>query len=723
MAEDVRRRGVPLELAVAALVVAAVIPLSRLLRGGGLADAALSALVLSLALAWGWRRLRLPPTLSVGLSILAMIWFAAGVFATETLWGPFPTLGSLHRLADVIADGNRDVINEIAPVVLTDGIRLFVTAGVWVTATMVDLAVIRARSPLLGITFAIPMFVLPGTLLESNQRVLEMLLFLGAGALLLFLDERSRTVGWGAVLGPSRPGWRAAPAVRVAILSIAVAIVAMPLLPGYGAEPALRGIGGGGDRVTFNPLVAIKPTLDRTPQRMLFSVRSDRVAYYRLASLDTFDGDVWYERPRPAEFRLEGPVVPISPAAGPALRQRFSIDALAGSWLPAAYEPVEVRGIDRVAMQTDSRTLLYDRSLERGMVYEVTSRPPLVTSGLLDGSVEYPNEIERYLELPDRVRGEIGPIARRIARGESTPFGRARAIQNHLRGFTYDENVAAGHGFSTLVEFLTVTQRGYCEQFAGSMAVLARSLGIPARVAIGFAGGTSSGDRTYVVTTEFAHAWVEVFFPQAGWVAFEPTPRAGVARVPEYALPEAVEPSPSVDQPDPAESDPTSAASPRPAEEDPFDGTGGGTGDAIVPGWSKPLIGLGVVLVAVFALIVGRGLLLGRRISHAPSTREAVRARYVDFLAWCAAAGVGRRLGETPAEHASRVGASVPAAAQPLDRLAELVGYALWAQPNGLDHTEVDRAAQAARDAITATLSPGDRALAILGWGRWRAQD
>lgn len=723
MAEDVRRRGLPLELAVAALVAAAVLPLSRLVRGGGFGASVLSALVLSLGLAWIWRRLRLPPTLSVGLNILVLIWFVAAVFATSTLWGPFPTLDSLHRMADVIAAGNRDVIQEVAPVLLTDGILLFITAGVWVTTTLVDLAVVRARSPLLGITFAIPMFVLPGTLLDSDRRVLEMLMFLGAGALLLFLDERARTIGWGAIMGPLRPGWRASPAFRVAAVAIAGAIVIMPLLPGYGAEPALRGIGGSSDRVTFNPLVAIKPTLNKTPHRTLFTVTSDRFSYYRLSSLDVFDGDAWHERPQ-RELLLDRRVEPISRPGERELRQIFNIDALAGSWLPAAYEPVEIRGAGPVALTTETRTLLFPRALERGMSYEVVSRPPDASLELLDRGVTYDDNARRFLALPDRVRDDLLPIAREITRSQSTPFRRARALQNHLRGFTYDENVADGHSFSTMLEFLTVTQRGYCEQFAGTMAVLARTLGIPARVAIGFAGGTENGSGGYIVTTEHAHAWVEVFFPQAGWVAFEPTPRAGVARVPDYALPQQVEPSPIAPEPDPTQTASAPSQSPSALPSNRAPDLGGGTNQpGIVPRWSRPLIAVGILLLAILASMIGRIVLVGRRINHAPSTKEAVRTRYVDFLAWCAAAGFARTPGETPAEHARRLTAAVPEADEPLRRLADLVGYALWAPPNGLDHAEVDAAAGRARAVLAATLPRRTRALATLGWGRWRAED
>src|SRR5439155_3028342 len=93
------------------------------------------------------------------------------------------------------------------------------------------------------------------------------------------------------------------------------------------------------------------------------------------------------------------------------------------------------------------------------------------------------------------------------------------------QGFSYDIRVPAGHDVNQILYFLTRSKRGYCEQFAGSMAVLLRSLGIPARVAVGFTPGTyDPRTETYQVTSQNAHAWVEVLFPRFGWLAFEPTP-------------------------------------------------------------------------------------------------------------------------------------------------------------------------------------------------------
>ena len=111
------------------------------------------------------------------------------------------------------------------------------------------------------------------------------------------------------------------------------------------------------------------------------------------------------------------------------------------------------------------------------------------------------------------------------------------AIQQYLRSspFRYDLSVPAGHSGDSVARFLFVTKRGYCEQFAGTFAVLARLAGLPTRVAVGFTQGERD-DATGVSTVRElnAHAWPEVFLGSAGWVAFEPTPGRGIPGAESY---------------------------------------------------------------------------------------------------------------------------------------------------------------------------------------------
>jgi hypothetical protein len=133
----------------------------------------------------------------------------------------------------------------------------------------------------------------------------------------------------------------------------------------------------------------------------------------------------------------------------------------------------------------------------------------------------------RVIDLADQVTGRAG-----------TPFDKAIALQDFFTGpssgFQYSLQTAPGNGDDALVEFLTQGKTGYCEQFAAAMAVMLRAVGVPARVAVGFTGGTPDGDHRSISTSD-AHAWVEAWFPGRGWLIFDPTPLTdGRTIVPPY---------------------------------------------------------------------------------------------------------------------------------------------------------------------------------------------
>jgi hypothetical protein len=138
----------------------------------------------------------------------------------------------------------------------------------------------------------------------------------------------------------------------------------------------------------------------------------------------------------------------------------------------------------------------------------------------------------------------LAGLARHIAGGRASAYGRAVALQQWFRqpgNFTYSLAAQRSTGAAALITFLTRTRRGYCQQFAFGMAVLARLLGIPSRVVVGYTQGTPQGKGNWLVRSSDAHAWPEMYFPGAGWLRFEPTPSSSggqaTASVPAYSTP------------------------------------------------------------------------------------------------------------------------------------------------------------------------------------------
>jgi transglutaminase-like putative cysteine protease len=153
---------------------------------------------------------------------------------------------------------------------------------------------------------------------------------------------------------------------------------------------------------------------------------------------------------------------------------------------------------------------------------------------------DYPDWIhERYLALPLDVPERVFALAQTLTASASTPYDKASAIESYLRLFPYTLDVPAPPPNRDIADyFLFDLQRGYCDYYASSMVVLARAIGLPSRLVVGYATGTyDSGEEHYVVTASDAHSWAEVFFPDYGWVEFEPTGgRPAIERPPEREL-------------------------------------------------------------------------------------------------------------------------------------------------------------------------------------------
>ena len=161
---------------------------------------------------------------------------------------------------------------------------------------------------------------------------------------------------------------------------------------------------------------------------------------------------------------------------------------------------------------------------------EAMARAPSSGGAVPDALTDLPEDLPQVVEdLTIDVTGE-----------QPTRFQKAQALQEWFResgGFTYDLNADEGNGSDDLARFLTEGKggrTGYCEQFASAMAVMARVIGIPSRVAVGFLTPEQIGDETWEYSAWDLHAWPELYFPGSGWVRFEPTPAGRASGVPSY---------------------------------------------------------------------------------------------------------------------------------------------------------------------------------------------
>jgi transglutaminase-like putative cysteine protease len=284
-----------------------------------------------------------------------------------------------------------------------------------------------------------------------------------------------------------------------------------------------------------DPFVSIDAQLDEQVAVDLFQVRAEQPSYWRLYALDQFDGFTWTGSDPDASKRgqvLTTPaVLPVAdqiPQDAPTLVQSYKIlRDIDEGWLPMA-APAEALTLPSGQVTYDPvlSQALVDGGLDEGLEYTVTSRIVNPTPEVLDDAVFLTAaQYGRYTQVPGSVDPRVRELAERWTRNEDTPYRKIYAIQQHFLdgSFLYSTEVEPEADADALLDFLTISRRGFCQQFATAMAIMVRELGYPARVAVGYRSGTLK-DGVFTVQTKDAHAWVEVFFPGHGWLAFEPTP-------------------------------------------------------------------------------------------------------------------------------------------------------------------------------------------------------
>ncbi len=205
------------------------------------------------------------------------------------------------------------------------------------------------------------------------------------------------------------------------------------------------------------------------------------------------------------------------------------IMAVSSSTLYAAPEPVEVS----VDAKLDVRGVDDQVTLRGGdQSYTVVSMVPAVDEAMLrqlpawSADNPLPDTMETHLSLPESITERTRNLTEQVTAGQETLYDKALAIEQYLRQYEYDLEVPAPpEDVDDVADyFLFDLQRGYCDYYATAFVVMARLAGLPTRFATGFAVGQwDPMEGVWIITEAQAHSWPEVYFPQVGWIAFEPT--------------------------------------------------------------------------------------------------------------------------------------------------------------------------------------------------------
>lgn len=483
--------------------------------------------------------------------------------AAQSFLAVIPTPRSVHHLAALVSDGAS--AGRFAPPVPADhGVILLAAGSIGLVAVAVDFLAVRLRRPAIAGLPLLVVFMAPIATTADVRGLPSAVAFLLAAVgylALLSSDGRGRLRGWGRVVtvwhyagedervAGAEMGALAATGRRIGLAAVCAALIAPLLVPGLTLHQIFGGHGsggGGGDGQQGvglpNPVAQLHGLLTRSKPYLVLTYHTnipDPANYLQVYVLnyDSRAGD--WDLVRPARGRAVGRG-PLAAAPGLApgtpenvVKTRIDIPRAQGfsgpiDFLPAPYWPMRANVTGTWREDPETLMMYSSDAPTDQMRYTVTSGQVEPTAATLGAAQHVPAAIKRsYLGFTSKVTPHLKAIARRVTNGKATAFDQAVALEHWFLSnrFSYSvQSTGLPNSPRGLLTFLTTDRQGFCQQFAFAMAVLARLLGIPSRVAIGFTAGHQRANGSWAVTTADAHAWPELYFSGAGWLRFEPTP-------------------------------------------------------------------------------------------------------------------------------------------------------------------------------------------------------
>lgn len=526
--------------------------------------AAIAIMALTGALA---RAIRLPIPLQPILQVAALVCLLTLYFARKVAVAGFiPGPVAIDQLRDLARAGLIQADIVLAPVPTIPMLVLLAVGGVGLVAMVVDVVGVSLRLPAAAGIPLLLMYALPVAVIPNGVAWWLLPIAISGWLVLLYVDSRSDITSWGRLLTVRvRPGGTAAharagaggTALSIALVASLLAITCAAVVPGLNepvwvSKPATEGTAAPDDGpVTVDPFVSLRRSLLTNSDQQLLTYTTDapRPSYLRLVTLEQFEGDTWSERPPSVRIAAtEELPAPPAPAVTDVQDSTYHIDVgdLDNAQLPLPYAATSLSGLgasrDAWSWDPGTRTIAGPGASSQNMDYVVHATAVTPTKEELRAATKAPSgETALLTQLPDDISPLLLSTAQEVTAGADTPYAKAMALVQWFTqdgGFVYSTSVTTPPDADPLESFLT-ERIGYCQQFASTMALMARAVGIPSRVSVGFTAGRKA-DGAWQVRARNAHAWPELWFSGIGWVWFEPTPRteagAGVVS-PSYAEP------------------------------------------------------------------------------------------------------------------------------------------------------------------------------------------
>lgn len=703
---DAGRSGrVMLAAGVLVAVWAALLPTLRVVASGPWFVGAVTLAGAILLVGLGARAVRLPaPAVSL---IEALVWLVAltAVFVRDTaVLGVVPTPETFTAGRQLVDAAFSEIQLGAAPLDAGPALSLLLVGAVGLVTLILDHVVLTARLPMVAAVGLIAVSLIPAVVVPGPFDVAAFALLAAAILFLVRVETRTRQRGADAAspLSPSRPRpprqtSTAAVALAIGAVAVVVAVVVTPLLP----TPSSRaGAGFGQTGVTIDATLRLGEDLRRPQNIEVLTLRSSAPSapYLRAATLSSFDGRVWVPDDRQTTPIGTGSGFgSVAVAAGIEVAEyttRVRITTLQSTWLPVPFPAVAVDGLStNWAAMPSNRTVVGDTGTTAGLSYEVLTdvpRPTLEQVRELRSQGTLPGDAAAEIPagLPDIVRS----LAREVTAGQSTDYDRLAALQRWFRGsdFTYSLSAPVqqgydGTGAEAVEQFLRV-KAGYCVHFASAFALMARTLGMPSRVVVGYLPGTSTttmqgGQTVYSVSSAQLHAWPEVYFDGLGWLGFDPTKSLGTPTTFSSA---SVSPADRLDD-EAATRAPTEAATPEPtraeADNAPVDAGASQAGDRSAPsvlpwGLATTVLAVALAIPWLVGQLRRRRMLAAARAGDAAAAWTGVQHVAIDL-------GIPVPPSESPRALGVRLAADHGAPPEAMRRLVAAIEHAVYAPADG----------------------------------------
>ncbi|MFC0221285.1 transglutaminase family protein [Nocardioides zeicaulis] len=507
------------------------------------------------------------------LVVLAQLVVGALLVLGTTTGSPLPTPANVDLFLAMVRDALDSSRQYAAPV--QAGVPpvhpLLLIGGTLVLVAVDAVACTLRRAPVAGLVL-LAAYTLPVAVTGESVSWWLFVAIAGLFLVLVFLQHSDHVASWGR----APDGERGAFSVRTGAISntavalggaaIALAVVVPAAVPTMSMS-VYDGNGPGTREVTVNdPMVDLRRDLAQGADVPLLWVTTSgpKPSYLRISVLTRFNGQAWTpgDREIPDDQSATGVMPPLDGVSTAVRRKDFQYDVRVGpdfdsTWLPTTEQVSRISAGSEWRYDVNTRDFIAARDdiTTADSSYDFTGVQLTYDEQQMNDAVSGAGSVAGiFTDVPPSLNNEIRRLAQSVTADAPTRFQKAQVLQRWFRedgGFRYDKSQveSAGSGGADLLAFLD-DKVGYCEQFAASMAIMARVLGIPSRVAVGFLEPTRATNGAWEFSSHDLHAWPELYFPGSGWVRFEPTPQARAGQVPGYTTaeiaPVSQAPSPSV---------------------------------------------------------------------------------------------------------------------------------------------------------------------------------